>query len=346
MGSQYRNSWFGLALLVACVLVGGSANRQALADENGISFWLPGMYGSMAATPLSPGLSVASVYYHTSVSASGAAAAQREIAVGRLSRTANLNLDVNLHADVDINIINPIYVVPTPVWGGQLAIGVAGVVGRNKTSVEGTLDASIGTLSRGATRTLDSSVTGFGDLFPQASLRWNMGVHNVMTYVTGDIPVGSYESTRLANLGIGHGAVDAGAGYTYFNPATGREFSAVTGVTYNFKNTSTDYQNGIDWHLDWGVSQFLNKQFFVGAVGYFYAQLTEDSGQAAFLGANQSKVIGIGPQVGLIFPVGDMEGYLNLKGYHEFASYRRPEGWNTWLTFVISPAPPEPKSRP
>jgi hypothetical protein len=45
-----------------------------------------------------------------------------------------------------------------------------------------------------------------------------------------------------------------GGGYTYFNPQTGRELSAVTGLTYNFTNPSTDYRNGVDWHLDWGMS--------------------------------------------------------------------------------------------
>ena len=36
-----------------------------------------------------------------------------------------------------------------------------------------------------------------------------------------------------------------------------------------------------------------------------------------------------------------MQGYINLKGYKEFAAQNRPEGWNAWLTFAISPAPPE-----
>ena len=49
---------------------------------------------------------------------------------------------------------------------------------------------------------------------------------------TGDIPVGSYNSSSLANLGVGHSAIDAGGGYTYFNPRTGHE-SAVAGLTYN-----------------------------------------------------------------------------------------------------------------
>jgi hypothetical protein len=37
------------------------------------------------------------------------------------------------------------------------------------------------------------------DLSPMATLRWNAGVHNFMVYATGDIPTGTYDSTRLAN---------------------------------------------------------------------------------------------------------------------------------------------------
>ena len=96
-----------------------------------------------------------------------------------------------------------------------------------------------------------------------------------MTYMTGDIPVGDYNSNNLANIGIGHGAVDGGAGYTYFDPTTGHEFSVVSGLTYNLVNPSTGYQNGIDWHLDWGASQFLSKQFLVGTVGYVYTRFRD-----------------------------------------------------------------------
>ena len=81
-----------------------------------------------------------------------------------------------------------------------------------------------------------------------------------MTYVQGNIPVGDYDPNRLANIGLGHVAIDSGGGYTYFNPATGHEFSAVAGFTYNFKNPDLQYRNGIDFHIDWGASQFLSKQ--------------------------------------------------------------------------------------
>src|SRR5262249_4823801 len=125
---------------------------------------------------------------------------------------------------------------------------------------------------------LTEAVTGIGDLVPLASLRWNQGVNNFMTYLTGNLTTGRYNQRRIANLGIGHNAIDAGGAYTYFDQKAGHEFSATLGFTYNFENTHTQYQNGIDMHLDWGASQFLTKQLQIGLVGYFYNQLTCDSG--------------------------------------------------------------------
>src|SRR6266446_9399696 len=68
------------------------------ADESGVSFWVPGQFGSLAAVPQTPGWSLGAVYYHTSVAASGAAAAAREIQVGRFPPTVNVNLNVHLNA--------------------------------------------------------------------------------------------------------------------------------------------------------------------------------------------------------------------------------------------------------
>jgi hypothetical protein len=50
-------------------------------------------------------------------------------------------------------------------------------------------------------------------------------------------------------------------------------------------NPDTDYQNGIDSHLDVGVSRFLNQQLSAGLVGFAYVQLTPDDGQPAALGS-------------------------------------------------------------
>ena len=62
------------------------------------------------------------------------------------------------------------------------------------------------------------------------------------------------------------------------------------------------------------------------------------------VGCFQSQVATIGPQIGFIFPVGIMQGFPNIKGYKEFAAENRPDGWNAWVTFVISPAAPTPSA--
>lgn len=56
-----------------------------------------------------------------------------------------------------------------------------------------------------------------------------------------------------------------------------------------------------------GASQFLTKQWQVGLVGYFYDQLTPDSGCAPIICPFESRVIGVGPQIGYLFPVGDVQ---------------------------------------
>jgi hypothetical protein len=186
------------------------------------------------------------------------------------------------------------------------------------------------------------SLTSVGDLFPQATLKWNQGVNNYMVYGTGDVPIGDYDKTRLANLGIGHGAIDGGVGYTYLNPENKLEFSAVTGITYNFLNPFTRYQNGLDVHLDTGASYFLTQQLNVGVVGYYFQQVTGDHGLGATLGPFESHVAGVGPQLNYFFPVTDkIQGVVNVKAYWEFAGQNRPDGWNAWFTIAFSPAPPK-----
>jgi hypothetical protein len=280
------------------------------------------------------------IYYHTSVSAFGNAAAAREIQVGRFSPTANVNLNLSLSGQGDLVILAPSYTFAEPVLGGQLSVSVASWFGRSAASIAGTLTAAAGPIVTTRTGMLADALTSYGDVIPTATMRWNHGVNNYMAYVTGDIPVGDYDPMRLANVGIGHGAIDAGGGYTYLNPASGNEFSGVAGFTYNFKNPDTQYRSGIDFHYDWGASHFLSKQLFVGLAGYAYQQITDDSGQNPALGGFRSRVLGVGPQIGYIFPVADMQGFLGLRAYGEFDAANRPSGWNAWLTFAISPAAP------
>ena len=198
---SYRH-WAFAAGAVVCSLFPSSS----FADEGGVSFWLPGLFGSLAATPLQPGFTFSSTYYHTSVSAGGDIARAREITVGKFPISLSGSANLQLNSAANLGIFNAVYALPTPVLGGQAVIGMMGLFGGSSTAVNGSLNGVLqgpGGMLFPFSRSdsIADSVFGIGDLYPQMSLRWNFGVHNFMTYATGDIPVGSYSSTRLSNIG-------------------------------------------------------------------------------------------------------------------------------------------------
>src|SRR5471032_134564 len=94
-GKSIRGS--GAAAVLGIVMLSATAS-VSLADESGTSFWLPGTYGSLAAVPGTPGWAVATVYYHTSVSAGADVAAAREFQIGRFNPAFNVNLNAILQA--------------------------------------------------------------------------------------------------------------------------------------------------------------------------------------------------------------------------------------------------------
>lgn len=334
-GQRQRKFFKSSAAITAAVTLLAAPAR---ADQGGISFWLPGAFGSLAATPVTPGWAMGTIFLNEFVRAGGEVASSRAIRLGNATTNLNVTLDARLNAAVNAIALAPSYTFATPVVGGQLTVTMLTIVGSSNARIDANLTGTLGPIGFARERSISDSLFSASDVFPQATLKWNHGVHNTMVYAMTNIPVGDYEASRLVNLGLGHWGLDGGFGYTYLNPQTGYEFSFVTGATYNFENKDLQYKNGIDWHFDWGASKFLTKQLHVGVVGYAFQQLTADSGSGATLGDFKSRVFGIGPQFGYIFPVGDMEGYLNLRGYGEFGAKNRAEGWNVWLTFAISPS--------
>src|SRR5262245_51451657 len=95
------------------------STNNSWADEGGVSFWLPGLYGSLAAVPGQPGFSFATFNYYTSVSAGADVARAREIQIGRFNPTLSANLDANLDSRVALQWLQPGYTLATPVIGRQ-----------------------------------------------------------------------------------------------------------------------------------------------------------------------------------------------------------------------------------
>jgi len=110
-----RYSFYASLLLAA----GTMTARPAFGDEGGVSFWLPGFVGSLAATPQVPGFSFAMLYYHSSVSAGGNVAFARQVSHGNITAnfTGNLNANINGSADLSMAIL----ATPSPrrYWEGK-----------------------------------------------------------------------------------------------------------------------------------------------------------------------------------------------------------------------------------
>src|ERR1700754_3527137 len=107
---------FTMALVAGATLL--SSGDAAKADAGGLSFWLPGTFGSLAAAPGVPGWAYSTIYLHVQQSAgSGKDFQQRGSIV------------VGLNARVDAVVQGLTYVFATPVLGGQAAVSVLGVPG-------------------------------------------------------------------------------------------------------------------------------------------------------------------------------------------------------------------------
>ncbi len=307
---RHKRTKAAAARLVAAVFVFAVA-MEAHADEGGSGYWLPGSFAWQAAVPSAVGFSIETSYYHATASTDPS-----------LNVSRGNNVISGLYTSSNFLMVTPTYAIPIAAIGGQTEFSVTFQMG-NYTAADA------------GTTTVDA-MTGIGDLSPAVAQKWVADVHNFMAYAAGNVPVGSYDPSRLATTGLGRWAVDGGLGYTYFDEKSGREFSAVLGLTYNFMNPSTAYQSGMDLHLDLSASQFVNDNVYAGLVGYIYYQITGDTGSGATLGAFPSRVVGFGPQAGYNFSLGGRDVQMNGRGYYEIAGQNRPSGWSAWLTFTIA----------
>ena len=103
------------ALATLCILA--SSTDRAKADAGGLSFWLPGAFGSLAAAPGVPGWAYSTIYLHVQESAQG-----KEFVKGS-------SVVAGLSANADAVVQGLTYTFATPVLGGQAAISVLGAPG-------------------------------------------------------------------------------------------------------------------------------------------------------------------------------------------------------------------------
>src|SRR5215469_9141944 len=105
---------------VVAVLLTVPVVEDAAADEGGVSFWLPGQYGSLAATASQPGWQFEATFYHATAEASAG-----------MNFARGGGIQVGVQSPSDFVMYTPTYVFATPVLGAQVAVGMTALLGRN-----------------------------------------------------------------------------------------------------------------------------------------------------------------------------------------------------------------------
>jgi hypothetical protein len=301
-------AWSSMAALglAACLFA-----APAQAAENATSFFLGGAKGPMAGVTPPPGIFVSNnVYIY-----SGSANPSLEVPVGG-------KIVAGVDADLVLDMPTFLWVTGANVLGGRLAFAATIPFGGldMKASIE--YQTPHGTPGRG----IEDDVTTIADPVMTSFIGWEAGNFHWQTGVSVNVPIGDYQKGDFANFAIHPCAADFFAAGTWLDPSIGLDVSGVLGFTVNGTNHATDYTTGDEFHAEFAVSQHLTKDFTLGVAGFYYNQVTGDSGTGAKLGDFEGRTAGIGGTLGYTFYIGPAPVVTSLRYYHEFDVKNRLSG--------------------
>ena len=302
-----------IARLLLCYAV---FTGYAFAAEGGYSNYIPGFYGDLAlAVEPADGLSLRNdVYFYS-------AEADESVRSGLI--------ETGIDIDLTFDYLTLLYKPGNEVFGARYAFGVAFAYG--KVDLEG--DISVGPFSG----SFSDDKTAFGDitLIPGV-FYWNNGDkwHFSQSFYVA-VPVGDYDEDDAANTGLNYWTFETDFAATYLNQETGQDYSVVVGYGYNTENDDTDYQSGDEFHIDYVFNQFLSESLAIGVHGFYFKQLSGDSGDGALLGDFKAEASGIGPAVMWIPPKYKGKVAFVAKWLSEYDVENRLEGDHVFLSFMM-----------
>ncbi len=300
----------------------GMTAAPAWAVEGGIGAYFMGTRDTFAGIVPPPGTYLSFTYDYLSGEVDG-------LSVGGLPIRADTDLSLNL---LRIGVTQSF---ATPLWGGTPAINVTIPV----VDPQLTWTAVTPPLAGAA---INDTTSGIGDISVTALVGWHRDKLHYSTGLTVYAPTGDYDT---ATVNVAARTVDALSNgknvwtvqpfvaATWLDPATGFEASGALSLLASTENSATDYQTAPALQLEGALVQRIPSGWGFGLTGYFYQQLSDDSGSGAeatraALGAEslQASVAGIGPIV--TFSGGQLFGgdvSLKMKYVAEFGAKRRFE---------------------
>lgn len=324
-----------LAVAALMVAVGTLSTTQVMSAESAQGIYVLGNRGPLAGVIPPPGFYFESETYFY----------QGSLSAGRSFQSGGV-VAARVKLETIANFATPIWVTPVEILGGKL--------GFSMTIPFGTPDVSAGAvlssprLQRIIAGRERDAVFNVGDVYIASFVGWESGNFHWTATALGVIPSGSYETGQLSNIALNRPALDLSGALTYLDPVLGYELSVVPGVTFNWINPATQYLTGSEFHVEWSASKYLSKELSLGLVGYFYDQLTGDSGSGNRIGPFKGSVTALGGQVGYTFRIGEIPVSTNVRVYREFNVTNRFEGTAGYLS-ISAPlwvAPPKPVAEP
>lgn len=290
------------------------------AGEGGTSHVLPGATATLLDLPGTAAAWFAKPMY---LNYSGQASAQIPTAAGV---TTNLDATANTLAFVGGRTFEQ-----TVLGGAHYTAAVA--LPYTWLDISGDVELPAGgTVARG------NDVSGFGDVtMVPVMLAWKTGAWQLDASLPIYAPTGSYEKGRRGNPSLNYWTVDPTIGALYTNKQSGFNAMLHAGYAINTENPDTDYQSGALLHVEGAIQQILpvDSSFLtLGAEGFYFDQVTGDSGAGATLGDFKGMTAGLGPVLGYVRPLGNETLLVELKWLSELDTQKRLEGDYVWLKAV------------
>jgi hypothetical protein len=212
---------------------------------------------------------------------------------------------------------------------------------------------------------------GFGDvaMFP-FMLGWSKitcneigeRIKSILNYQTQFgiyAPTGAFDNNNVANVGRNFWTFEPGAALSFLRyPSEGIpllvEFTSAVGFDFNTKNGASHYQTGDQFHLDGTLAAHIpvDKDGDIvgaGVSGFFYQQITPDSGSGAKLGSFEAMTTGVGPALSYIRRFAHFGIAAEVKWLPELSVSNRLQGNAVWLKVAFSwselPKCPETEGR-
>lgn len=309
--NDMRKVFINLSLIVGSCVV----SNQVLGVEGGYSNYIPGTYGDFAVA-IEPATKLTlrnDTYFYQADDAKSVRSGQVEIG-------AELSFILNL--------TTLLYKPDITIFGAQYAFGALIPL------VHYEIESGFNVANMSYPDKADASGLGDVALVP-LMLYWNQG--NLHTsfgqYIIA--PTGDYSTANSINAGLNHWSFDTNLAVTHLNFETGREYSVNLGHIYNTENSDTDYQSGRELHIDYSFNQFLSETFAIGVQGFYWRQISDDTGSGAVLGGFRGKAAGIGPAILWTTQIGGNSTSFIVKWIHEFDTERRIKGDHFMASFAL-----------